>query len=123
MGGQRGQRAFLVLAHQPRVARDIGSEDGGEAALDGHGSALPASFAEAVDEVLLVGIMLIAPNETRSFRFIRHQCRVIVQGGAGVLDAPEMSQTRGQNEMCIGVSGMGPKRTYTAKAQNICFYR
>ncbi len=31
-------------------ARDIGGENGGEAALDGHKSAFPACLAEAVEE-------------------------------------------------------------------------
>jgi hypothetical protein len=40
---QRSQRAALVLAHQPGVARDIGRDDGGKAALLGcHRSALAA---------------------------------------------------------------------------------
>ncbi len=30
VGGERGQRAFLVLAHEPRIARNVGGEDGGE---------------------------------------------------------------------------------------------
>ena len=34
MGGQRCQCPFLVVPHQPRIARDVGGEDGGEAALD-----------------------------------------------------------------------------------------
>ncbi len=34
VGGERGQRAFLVLTHQPRVTRNVGGEDGGEAALN-----------------------------------------------------------------------------------------
>ena len=41
-GFQRRQRAALVAAHQPRVARDIGRHDGGKAALLGH-SGSPAS--------------------------------------------------------------------------------
>ena len=32
-GFQRRQRAALVAAHQPRVARDVGRDDGGKAAL------------------------------------------------------------------------------------------
>ena len=38
VGGQRGERAFLVLINQPRVTCYVGSEYGSEAALD----ALPA---------------------------------------------------------------------------------
>ncbi len=38
---QRRQRAALVSPHQPRVARDVGRHDGGEAALLGH-SGMPA---------------------------------------------------------------------------------
>ena len=34
MRSEPSQRASLVLAHQPRVAGDIGGEDGGEPALD-----------------------------------------------------------------------------------------
>jgi hypothetical protein len=34
---QRGERALLVPLHQPRIARDIGGEDGGETAGGGHG--------------------------------------------------------------------------------------
>ena len=33
---QRGERALLVRAHQPRVAGDIGGENGGEAAGSWH---------------------------------------------------------------------------------------
>ena len=35
-GFQRRQRAALVPAHQPRVARDVSRHDGGKAALLGH---------------------------------------------------------------------------------------
>ncbi len=45
-----GASPRLVLAHQPRVGRNVGGEDGGEAALDGHGSAFPACLTEAVEE-------------------------------------------------------------------------
>jgi hypothetical protein len=32
--GQRSMRALLIRAHQPRIAGDIGSEDGGQPAFD-----------------------------------------------------------------------------------------
>jgi hypothetical protein len=34
VGGECGERAFLVLSHQPRVARHVGGKDGGKTALD-----------------------------------------------------------------------------------------
>jgi hypothetical protein len=34
VGSQGGERTFLVLAHQPRVARNIGGEDGGKPSLN-----------------------------------------------------------------------------------------
>jgi hypothetical protein len=34
MGGQRRQRAFLVAAHQPAIALDVGGEDGDELSLE-----------------------------------------------------------------------------------------
>ncbi len=37
VGGEIGECAFFVLAHQPRVARNISGKDGGEAALDTFG--------------------------------------------------------------------------------------
>ncbi len=36
------------------MARHIDGEDGAEAALDGHGSAFPAGFAEAIENVVAV---------------------------------------------------------------------
>src|SRR6516165_10534419 len=33
---QRGERAFLIGTHQPRIAGDVGGEDRGEAASGGH---------------------------------------------------------------------------------------
>ena len=41
-GLQRRQRAALIATHQPRVAGDVGRDDGGKAALLGH-SGSPAS--------------------------------------------------------------------------------
>src|SRR5262249_10152063 len=44
-GFQRRQRAALVLAHQPRVARNVSRYDGGKAALLDNHALLPASPA------------------------------------------------------------------------------
>jgi hypothetical protein len=58
MGSQPGQRAGLVLAHQPRVAGDIGSKDSREPPLDPLSGQLfspiskgPANFAPLVKVV------------------------------------------------------------------------
>ncbi len=68
-----GQRAFLVLAHEPRVACNVGGEDGGEAALDGiggHGerSLRQAGLAEATRNglhVIAITAIEIAFNRTQ----------------------------------------------------------
>ncbi len=69
VGGERCESAFFVLAHQPRVTSNIGSEDGGEAALDGHGALLrQAGFAEAIlDRLHIIAITAheIAFNHTQ----------------------------------------------------------
>ncbi len=45
VGGGRGQRAFLIHAHQPRVAGHVGSEYGGEAAFRSAGHRQPSQPA------------------------------------------------------------------------------
>jgi hypothetical protein len=41
---QRRERALFVLAHQPRIASDIGGQDRGKAAGLGHPSGIPADL-------------------------------------------------------------------------------